>query len=47
MQGGWTRKRLALKVANDPFDPMTTRQLLIGIAAVVGFIVWRINPRRE
>jgi hypothetical protein len=47
MQGGWTRKRLALKVANDPFDPMTTRQLLIGIAAVVGFIVWRINSRRE
>jgi hypothetical protein len=47
MQGGWTRKRLELKVANDPFDPMTTRQLLIGFAAVVGFIVWRINSRRE
>jgi hypothetical protein len=47
VQGGWMRRRLELKVAEDPFDPTTTRQLLIGIAAVVGLIVWRIKPRRE
>ena len=46
-QGGWTRKRLELKVADDPFDPTTTRQLLIGVAAVVGLIVWRMKPRGE
>ena len=46
MQGGWTRRRLELKVADDPFDPTTTRQLLIAIAAVAGLIVWRINARR-
>jgi hypothetical protein len=46
-QGGWTRRRLELKVADDPFDPTTTRQLLIAIAAVVGLIVWRVKPRRK
>jgi len=47
MQDGWTRKRLELKVADDPFDPTTARQLLIAIAAMAGLIVWRINPRRD
>jgi hypothetical protein len=47
MRGGWTRKRLELKVADDPFDPNTTRQILVGIAAVVGLIVWRLGSRRE
>src|SRR5262245_60571874 len=30
-RGGWTRKRLELKVADDPFDPATTRQILVVI----------------
>jgi hypothetical protein len=47
MQGGWTRRRLELKVVDDPFDATTTWQLLVAIAAVVGLIVWRIKPRRE
>lgn len=45
-QGGWTRTRLELKVAKDPIDPTTTRQLLVGLAVVIGLIVWRINPKR-
>ncbi len=40
-KGGWTRKRLELKVASDPFNPATERQLLTGIAIVVAFLAWR------
>ena len=40
-QGGWTRMRLALKVARDPFDPSTTRQVLLLVGVVVGFAVMR------
>jgi len=40
-QGGWTRKRLELKVAGDPLPRGTTRQLLlvlIAAAAAIWFI---------
>jgi hypothetical protein len=32
-QGGWTRKRLELKVAGDPLSRGTERQLLLALAA--------------
>jgi hypothetical protein len=47
LKGGWTRKRLELKVANDPFDPATERQLLTVIGVVVLLAVWRMNGRRS
>ena len=37
LQGGWTRRRLLLKVADDPLRPSTTRQLLIGLGVVAVF----------
>jgi hypothetical protein len=42
-QGGWTRRRLLLKVANDPFDPGTERQVLAGIAVLTVLLVWRLG----
>lgn len=41
LKGGWTRKRLELKVADDPFNPATQRQLLTGLGVVTAFLVWR------
>lgn len=41
--GTWSRVRLRLKVARDPFTPHTERQLLLVIAALCGFIVWRVS----
>src|SRR5436190_22787375 len=32
-KGGWTRRRLLLKVARDPLSPGTERQLLLAAAA--------------
>jgi hypothetical protein len=46
LKGGWTRRRLELKVANDPFDPAVTRQVLTMLAVVIGFVVWRIGSRK-
>ena len=43
LQGGWIRKRLELKVARDPFNPATERQLLVGLEAVAVFLVWRLS----
>ena len=43
--GGWTRRRLALKVAEDPFNPTTERQLLLGFGVIVAFLVWRAGGR--
>lgn len=44
-KGGWTRTRLALKVARDPFNPSTERQLLLVIGAITAFLVWRFGGR--
>lgn len=46
-QGGWTRTRLALKVARDPLSPATARQLLLVILAVAVFAVWRSGDRAK
>ena len=43
LKGGWTRKRLELKVARDPFNPSTERQLLVGLAVATAFLVWRFG----
>ncbi|MGE0448179.1 MAG: hypothetical protein AB7Q29_01200 [Vicinamibacterales bacterium] len=40
-QGGLMRARLEMKVATDPFNPSTERQLLLVFAAVAAFLVWR------
>ena len=40
-KGGWTRTRLELKVARDPLNAATERQLLTGVAVVVAFLAWR------
>jgi hypothetical protein len=40
-RGGWMRRRLELKVATDPFNKSTTRQLLLACGIVAAFIAWR------
>jgi hypothetical protein len=47
LKGGWSRKRLELKVANDPFEPTTERQLLTVIAVLVALVVWRMGSARQ
>jgi hypothetical protein len=42
-----TQARLALKVAGEPFDPSTERQVLAGIVIVSALAVWRLNGRRN
>ena len=44
-KGGWTRRRLLLKVARDPLSPGTERQLLLALGAVTALLVWRFRPR--
>jgi hypothetical protein len=44
-RGGWMRRRLELKVAADPFNPSTERQLLTLAAVVVAFLAWRLGTR--
>ncbi len=46
-QGGWTRRRLELKVQGDPFNPSTTRQLLTGAAVLAALYAWRLGSRRD
>ena len=46
LEGGWTKRRLELKVADDPFDPGTERQVLTLMAVVLAFLVWRLGGRR-
>ncbi len=45
MQGGRTRRRLLLKVARDPFDASTTRQLLTGLGVLSLLLAWRFAGR--
>jgi hypothetical protein len=40
-RGGWPRMRLTLKVADDPLDPSTERQMLTALAVVAAFLGWR------
>jgi hypothetical protein len=46
LKGGWTRRRLELKVARDPFNPSTERQVLTALAIVTALVVWRLGGRR-
>jgi hypothetical protein len=41
LKGGWTRRRLELKVARDPINPATERQLLLVIGVVSALFAWR------
>jgi len=44
-RGGWTRKRLELKVAGDPLPRGTERQLLLVLAAAAIFGVFMLGRR--
>jgi len=44
-KGGWTRLRLRLKVAEDPFNAATERQLLVAVGVIAAFVVWRFGTR--
>ena len=46
LEGGWTRRRLRLKVADEPFDASTERQLLTGVAVLAGFLAWRLGKQK-
>jgi hypothetical protein len=39
----WARRRMRLKELNDPFEPSTARQLLVGIVVIGALIVWRVG----
>lgn len=43
LKGGWTRKRLELKVARDPFDPATERQVLSALGVMAVLLGWRFG----
>ncbi|HVH27953.1 MAG TPA: hypothetical protein VM818_14390 [Vicinamibacterales bacterium] len=50
LKGGWTRTRLELKVARDPFNPSTERQLLTALGGLTVLVAWKLggeasNPR--
>jgi hypothetical protein len=38
-----TRLRMTLKIASDPFDPSTERQILTGIGILSALTIWRLN----
>ena len=40
------RWRMMLKSAGEPFDPVTERQLLIGVGVLGVLGVWRLDARR-
>ena len=42
LKGGWTRRRLELKVAHDPINPSTERQALTVVGVLTAFLVWRL-----
>ena len=46
-QGGWTRKRLELKVAGDPLPRGTERQLLLVLAAAATFAALMFRRSRK
>ena len=41
----WMRTRLELKVAPDPFNPSTERQLLMAFGVIAALLVWRLDAR--
>ncbi len=47
IKGGWTRRRLELKVAGEPLRPTMMRQLLMAAALVLAAVTWRVAASRE
>ena len=45
-RGGWTRRRLELKVARDPINPVTEQQILTAIGVLTVFLVWPLGGPR-
>jgi len=45
LDGGEPDHFLALKVARDPMNPSTERQLLLAFGVITGFLVWRFAVR--
>ena len=43
LKGGWTRRRLEWKVARDPFDAATERQVILALGLVTAYLLWRVN----
>jgi len=39
------RWRMAMKIAIDPLDPQTERQLLVGVALLSALAIWRLNKK--
>lgn len=46
-KGGWTRRRLALKVAGEPIRPSTMRQMLMAATVILAAVTWRVATLRE
>lgn len=46
-KGGWTRVRLELKVAEDPFDPATERQVLTVCGVLAALAIWRAAGQKR
>jgi hypothetical protein len=42
-----TRLRMKLKIASDPFDPSTERQILVGIGVLSLLLIWRLNQNKQ
>jgi hypothetical protein len=40
-----TQLRMKLKIAGDPIDPLTERQILTSIAILSALVVWRLNGK--
>jgi hypothetical protein len=45
LKGGWMRRRLEWKVARDPFNAATERQVILALGLVTAFVFWRVNTR--
>jgi hypothetical protein len=41
------RLRLQLRDLDDPFDPATERQVLVGLAILSALGIWRLEARKE
>ena len=46
-QSATNRLRLRMKYAEEPLDPGTERQLLVGGAVLVALSVWQLNGRKS
>jgi hypothetical protein len=44
--GGSTRTRLELKSFEDPLNPVTERQVLVGVGVISALFVWMLETRR-